>query len=243
MISYNLAYSLKEFLFSEGGNIFPVFSPVVFYADNNVCSKFLEVTVIKNKPCFIPICNLAEALRTIAKCPHPSLVISYPLFRKASVCKRTGDSILNTITRCHYKTRFMEITTPKGLTIYGGSGAIFDKNWNPLLLCGYNITAKNNKVYVENPICYVSPKVFSCNDIVAKAIINKVIPFITSNCLNISSSLYINECELTNYINDRVEVVVKDLQNFIVTPTTSSDFEHLDDSIWDFLNEHKDELK
>lgn len=99
----------------------------------------------------------------------------------STVVKKTADSIITFLfNRNRYnESRICKIDTTKGYEYYGGKGIILDGDCRPLIICG-----TVNKNTLNNPsrscMCLISPRVFNREDVVSKAIIKKIIPYLSS---------------------------------------------------------------
>ena len=246
-ISYTLQNSLRNETFTEeGSRWYNNASIAPNYQNNAVFSRFLEIVIPYDGECFIPVLGLSNTINYIQQWfdrAHPTQPVkfSYPLYVGGSETKRTADSIIQSINRCPSNLRLSNIKTSKGLDYYGGQGLIFDEHWNPLMLCGFivNIDRINKHITVVRPVCYISPVVFESNDILSKAIVKKVIPYISMqgvsvpSILRTSSYLTVNSTRFGN-----VPVTIESINNYFISPASPTIIEGLDDSIWDFLSEN-----
>lgn len=99
----------------------------------------------------------------------------------------TGDAIIKKLMTTSFQARVAKIKTSKGEVYYGGKGMLFDKNFDPLILCTYKAHfddtsgVADRKVMFDEKIIRVSPDVFiDQKSIVNKAILSKFIPFFLS---------------------------------------------------------------
>lgn len=250
-ISYALEHSLRNEIFSENGNRWYNNASIApNYQNNAVFSRFLEVVIPYDGECFIPVLGLSNTLSYIQQrfnTVHPMqpVKLSYPLYVGGSETRRTADSIIQSINKCPSNLRLSNIKTSKGLDYYGGQGLIFDEHWNPLMLCGFiiNIDRINKHITVVRPVCYISPIVFESNDILPKAIIKKVIPYISIRGVSVPS-IFRNSSYLTFDHNRfrNVPVTIEFINDYFTSPVSPNVTENLDDSIWDFLLENVNDL-
>lgn len=245
-LSYSLEESIRNNLFKEvrtgdyGVNV-----NLPHYEDNSIYSRFFEIIVPCEGTCFIPVLGMCDTLHLIScrfeqESPQP-IKISYPLYVGAIDTKRTADSIIQSINRCPVRARLCNIKTSKGLDYYGGQGLIFDENWAPLMICGFiiDISKEGRTILIKHPICYVSPSVFENNDLLSKAIIKKIIPFISSRGISIprvririsSPNVYYGSSDFYN-----IPVTIKPLGEYFHTPLFLNNKEDVSDSIWEFLS-------
>lgn len=250
-ISYALEGSLRNETFSENGDRWYNNASIApNYQNNAVFSRFLEVVLPYDGECFIPVLGLSNTISYIQQWfdgvyPTQPVKLSYPLYVGGSETRRTADSIIQSINRCPSNLRLANIKTSKGLDYYGGQGLIFDEHWNPLMLCGFiiNIDRINRHITVVRPVCYVSPVVFESNDILSKAIVKKVIPYISMQVVSVPS-VFRNSSYLT-FSYDRfrnVPVTIEFINDYFISPASPTVIEGLDDSIWDFLSKNVNDL-
>ena len=257
MISYALESSLRNNTFAEGeNNWYQPASIAVNYQNNTVFSKFFEVIIPYNGECFIPVLGLSETLSHIQDWldsidPAQFMKFSYPLYVGGEETRKTADSIIQSINRCSRNRRLAHIKTCKGLDYYGGQGIIFDELWNTLMVCGFiiNVNGINKTISIVRPVCYVSPTIFVNGDILSKAIIKKVIPYISLHGISVPyrDRIPSNTNEFRN-----VTVTITPIKGFIVSPTKPGTIksldkkpdtiENLDDSIWEFLRKNISDL-
>ena len=248
MTSYALESSLRNNTFAEGeNNWYQPASIAVNYQNNTVFSKFFEVIIPYNGECFIPILGLSDTLSRIQDWldtidPTQFIRFSYPLYVGGEETRKTADSIIQSINRCSRGRRLAHIKTCKGLDYYGGQGLIFDELWNPFMVCGFiiNVDGINKTVSVVRPVCYISPTVFVNGDILSKAIIKKVVPYISLHGIsvpNIGRLPFNNTNEFRN-----VTVTIAPIKGFIVSPTKPGTIKSLDSSIWEFLRKNISDL-
>lgn len=250
-ISYALQSSLwNETFAEEESRWYNNASIAPNYQNNAVFSRFLEVVIPYDGECFIPVLGLSNTISYIQQwfnSVHPTqpVKLSYPLYVGGSEIKRTADSIIQSINRCPSNLRLSNIKTSKGLDYYGGQGLIFGEHWNPLMLCGFiiNIDRINRHITVVRPVCYISPVVLENNDILSKAIVKKVIPYISMYGVSVPFILrgrsYLT-VDSTRFRN--VPVTIESINHYFISPASPTVIEGLDDSIWDFLSENVNDL-
>lgn len=220
------------------------------YEKNSLFSRFVNTSIYRDKEFFIPVINLDDTIQFICKwavrdSKEKEVELYYPLYYSTTYTRSTADSIIGTFTD-YFDDRFCKVTTSKDVTFYGGSGAIFDQNWNPLILCGYNIklssTAKQagteNEIFESiNPVVYVSPCVFTNTDIISKAILKKIIPFLCNNYVNTPTKVY----DITHKsIHTDITIEVRNLDDYFTSPIATSDLK--DSEVWDILDLYKDKI-
>lgn len=250
-ISYTFRNSLRNETFAEErGRWYNNAQIAPNYQNNAVFSRFLEVVLPYDGECFIPVLGLSNTLSYIQQWfytvhPTQAVKLSYPLYVGGSETRKTADSIIQSINRCPSNLRLSKITTSKGLDYYGGQGLIFDEHWNPLMLCGFiiNIDRTNRVMTIVRPVCYVSPVVFERNDILSKAIIKKIIPYISMHGVEVPSVF--RSSSYLAFNSDRfssVPVTIESINGYFTSPASPNMIENLDGSIWDFLLENVNDL-
>ena len=113
------------------------------------------------------------------------------------------------------------------------------------MLCGYiiNIDRINKVIRIVKPVCHVSPDVIENKDILSKAIIKKVVPFISTRGADVPVLFRRSHCVTFNSESFQcIPVTICCLNDFFVTPKAPRFIEHLDDAIWGFLEEHVNDL-
>lgn len=248
-ISYALSITIKK-LFSQGttcyyGNGTP--DRNYMYESNSLFKLFFEIT-IKPGINFVPVLNLSETIRTINmwlqteknKEINP-LVISMPLYTTVSIRKSGTEQCLRTMAEMNTTvSRLASVKTPKDTKYYGGGGIILNESYKPLMLCGYLVSVDFNKTSCEitQQACHVTPRVFTSNDMISKAIIKKCIPFISTNFMNNT---------ITRRLNlppSLPRIIIEDIDYYFKTPKEyNKDLNTINVDIWDFLNKNKNLLE
>ena len=120
------------------------------------------------------------------------------------------------------------------------------------MVCGFiiNVDGINRTMSVVRPVCYVSPTVFVNGDILSKAIIKKVIPYISLHGISVPYRGRIPFNNTNEFRN--VSVTIAPIKGFIVSPTKPGTIksldrepdtiENLDNSIWEFLRKNISDL-
>lgn len=242
-LSNSLQYTLSEYVLSENNSLGYA---NILLSENSQYTQFLKSVVTPYEESFIPIVGLEKTIRELSKImqDRPSndpINLYYPLYVTCSTEKRTADAILQALFRSSRNKRLCKVTTSKGLNYYGSSGLILDSEKKPLLLCGYNIKMDpiHNKINIIEPICYISPRVLENNDIISKAIIKKVIPYISSH-MTLVPSIFRVTTVLSDVVGyyDRCTVIIKPIDQLFTYPVSPNNIKGINDSIWDFLNQH-----
>lgn len=241
-LSHSAYSSLSRLFTGTASDTFPLSNNPATPTDNNVFSKFIEITITRGETCFLPIIKYQEVLSFLSKVTDniDIIKISYPLFSSCTISKSTFDAILKSAISVNKEVGLLQITTKSNECYYVGKGIILDKNLDPLLLLGSNITLTNeNLVKCGDIICYVSPKVFEdSSNIISRGIIKKVIPYITS--YQIYTPTCYQNLKGEDSLFSKSTVIVSDAINSIfTTPTIPSKLDFSDD-IWKFLETNQD---
>lgn len=244
-LSNSLQYTLSEYVLSEYKSLGYA---NIASSENLQYTQFLKLVVTPYGESFIPIVGLEKTIKELSKIVlnrnlelNDPINLYYPLYVTSIAEKRTADAILQALFRSARNKRLCKVTTSKGLDYYGSSGLILDSEKRPLLLCGYNIKIDiiHDKINIIEPICYISPRVLENNDIISKAIIKKVIPYISSH-MTLVPSIFRTTTVLSDVVSyyHRCTVIIKPIDQLFTYPVSPNNIEGINDSIWDFLNQH-----
>lgn len=131
--------------------------------------------------------------------------------------KRSAKTILRNMSKfptSEYKLQ--KILTNKGKVYYISKGAIFDNEFNALMLC--TITGKRIEeiptegnyrdiLCYSNPTVYIHPKVFLSTDLIEKFIVKEIIPYYLTNKIPlINTPLYFK----SNVVNCAPTLLIQD---------------------------------
>lgn len=204
------------------------------YFNNNVFKYFLKIHINKEDPFFVPTFGIDKLSYYVSTNNDEELIYYCPLYVRCSMQRTSVNAILSNMFGIS-RQNLMKITTPENLVYYGGSGIIINGDNELLMLCGslFEMDCNIHKIVPLNPICYVSPKVF-CNetDPVSKALVKKVIPYIAS----LSNGEF--PLPLYTYKSNKVEIVIKDIDNFISIckkPDFSEGSDRINALMWRFI--------
>lgn len=159
----------------------------------------------------------------------------------------TGDAIMRKFMATTYETRLVKVETGKGDIYYGGKGMIFDRYFNPLLLCTYKSCFKepggpiSRHLELETKVVHIHPYVFlDQTSIVHKAIISKFVPFLLSNTIrgNYSTESVI---DITGVESKLPSIVIDDMSSIfsksaVPIPSDTSESERINKFLLE--NEH-----
>lgn len=197
----------------------------------------LIITLTKDgNTMFIPTYCIPVMRRILEDQTARRVVISVPKVSSHEIY-RSPRTILNRLFRIHnynYSRSFSYVDTRKGYGYYGGNGIILTEDYSPLIICGFEIGPHPNIRYeYVNAICYVSPRVFTGEDMMSKFIIRHLIPFYSA-CT--TQEHYDGN---GNYVaGKRVKVIISDdIDKLICTPVETSG-NNADDGIYDVLSDN-----
>lgn len=188
---------------------------------------------------FLPIIT---ALNTMQSDLLGSDIVA-PLSAPVSLIKKTSDSIISSlflVRRTHPSTsNFMKIDTCKGYNYFGGKGLILNESLSPLLICGIGVKIINDETRYEYsyPICLVSPEVFDREDLISKAIVKKVIPYISNMNTN---SWYANE--LLRFPSEQVRVLITKDINKVIHKVEQPNTVNIDAALYEILDNSIQEI-
>lgn len=148
-----------------------------------------------------------------------------PLTVGQSVSCKTGDAMLKTLFNTYGYT-LKKAIAPNGSIYYGTAGLILDSDFNPVVIGMRRIWWDNDgRCYTMRNILMVSPKVFDREDILERAVINKVIPYYSSE---------------RGMDGNTVQVIIDNMNGFIIRSRCP---EGTDQSVFrKILSEYKDEV-
>lgn len=247
-ISYNLAANISDFLFQDSHFGLTHYYEAPSFSNNTVFSKLLHQKLTRNSRCFLPIINVPDMIYRIIKWLKTedggeSLDLFWKLYVGATTRYKTLAPIFSDIVKGDSRYRLSKIITGKGMDYYGGNGIIFDANWEPLMMAGSEVFINSEKLEVNavTPICYVSPQVLDRKDMLSKAIINKIVPY-----LSISGAYkprwLTEDPEITAYPIDsykvKVPIVITDLSKFFVTPVAPTNIDTINNELWGCLDKN-----
>lgn len=204
----------------------------------NVFNKFLVLDP-KDGIVDIPIMAIYHTYQVLYKMNldyNNKIIIS--LYENTSVV--SSNTFDNCIKYFFAKTpwykRLRKIITRKGDVYYGGKGIIFNKDYEPLLMCTIKVSYKKNEVsgnvndltYIR-PVIYINPTVFeNQNDMICKGIVKKVIPYYANNTVNLPYFQYLDSNESTNR---NVLTIIDNFDKFFETPIEPKSFENIQEEL------------
>lgn len=243
-ISAPLARTLRYDLFSGYTNFYSSFdhNALPCFSDNTVFNKLLKIDISRNNEFFFPVIGFPYIRNLLSS--NSIKEQYYALYVTKHINKKTGDGIFNSINTHSVQFGLYGVHTGNQDIYYGGNGLIFNEDWNPLMICGFAVKIINNSIIkIIRPICYVSPEVFDRKDPISKVIISKVIPYLSKNGIYEPHG-FIHRDNFTWHYEacNNVHIIIRNLNELLVTPYVPDATEDLHSSMWEFLNEHKQEL-
>lgn len=216
------------------------YGPNINWERNNVFSKFF-IADITGPEIIVPVVMRGHVEDVISSrivyhevTPVKKEVV-FPIYvRDYNPAVRTADSF---ISKVFYESPELGLSraTIKDTTYIGSRGCIFDNDGKLLMLCTlvgryilhdqpgdpYFGTIKGF-TYDEVRLYIHSDVVRSESDVVCKAIMNKIMPFMLSSEFRMPYSQNIRCFDAGNSI--RTTVIIDDISRFVRTPTFSSDY-------------------
>lgn len=149
-------------------------------------------------------------------------LISYILYGcPSTTTRRLVRGALSDFMRAdRYSAGIPQVTMSNGRTYYGLPGAIFDSNFNLLMLMTSIVVIKEergSRPYPEilSHICRVSPLVFMNQDsIIEKTIIKKVIPFCAAHVGNETDYSIRTQCNAI--LGKTIKVIIEDINPLFI---------------------------
>ena len=180
---------------------------------NTVLTKAMIVNMNPNGVSFIPTALFKRVYEVREKIPREtSTSIICPLVVFSSDNKKAPDAILRRLFSINDNSGLIRVITEKGTDYIGGTGLIFDQNWNPLMMTGMEIHHFYDEP-VLYPVLYVSPEVFSREDSISRAIVKKLIPWYSSNF--VYSSIFENSITC---ISKTICIKIEDFSHMFIKP-------------------------
>ena len=181
---------------------------------NTVLTKAMIVNMNPNEVSFIPTALFKRIYEVREKIPREtSTSIICPLVVNGSDNKKAPDTILRRLFSINDRFGLIRVITEKGTDYIGGTGLIFDQDWNPLMMTGMEIYRFFYDKPVLYPVLYVSPEVFSREDSISRAIVKKLIPWYGSNFVYSSMFENYNTC-----ISETICIKVEDFSHMFIKP-------------------------
>lgn len=217
-----------------------VYGPNINWERNNVFSKFF-IADITGPEIIVPVVMRGHVEKVISSrivyhevTPVKKEVV-FPIYvRDYNPAVRTADSLISKVFYKSPESGLSKVTI-KGTTYIGSGGCIFDNDGKLLMLCtlvgryilhdqpddSFFGTIKGF-TYDEVRLYIHSDVVRSESDVVCKAIMNKIMPFMLSSEFRKPYSQNIRCFDAGNSI--RTTVIIDDISRFVRTPTFSSDY-------------------
>ena len=213
MISEALAECLRLNSFNPNHGTKLAYREYNSLSRNTALIKAMIVNMNPNGVSFIPTALFKRVYEVREEIPREtSTSIMCPLVVSSSDGKRAPDTILRRLFSIDDSYGLIRVITAKGTDYIGGTGLIFDQNWNPLMMTGMEIYHFFNEP-VLYPVLYVSPEVFSREDSISRAIVKKLIPWYGSNFVYSSIFENYNTC-----CSKTICIKIEDFSHMFIKP-------------------------
>lgn len=213
MISAALAECLRLNSFNPNHGTKLAYREYNSLSRNTALTKAMIVNMNPNGASFIPTALFKRVYEVREEIPREtSTSIMCPLVVSSSDEKKAPDTILRRLFSIDDSYGLIRVITAKGTDYIGGTGLIFDQNWNPLMMTGMQIYHFYNEP-VLYPVLYVSPEVFSREDSISRAIVKKLIPWYGSNF--VYSSIFEN---YNTYCSKTICIKIEDFSHMFIKP-------------------------
>jgi hypothetical protein len=250
VINYRLAESIKSIFYphstmlqtidiDRGSNSFDKNRAFRRFVYCNMVGREFEVPIILRH-------YVEERIRRLYRSytlPNRELVMPL-LNQEYYTTKRTADSILNNLFSFKAWFGLQSIITNKEVKYYGNVGCILDGNYKPLFyptLLGHFVLTEEGEItgfeYTECRIHVHNSVLTSESDLICKAIMKKVLPYMMSDEVRI---LYLND-RATVSNNLTKKIIIEDISDFIKSPVSMSD-NYTDEDVNNFLAENVDDV-
>ena len=213
MISAALAECLRLNSFNPNHGTKLAYREYNSLSRNTALTKAMIVNMNPNGVSFIPTALFKRVYEVREEIPREtSTSIIYPLVVSSSDEKKAPDTILRRLFSIDDSYGLIRVITAKGTDYIGGTGLIFDQNWNPLMMTGMEIYHfyDNPVLY---PVLYVSPEVFSREDSISRAIVKKLIPWYGRNFVYSSIFENYNTC-----CSKTICIKIEDFSHMFIKP-------------------------
>lgn len=216
------------------------YGPNINWERNNVFSKFF-IADITGPEIIVPVVMRGHVEEVISSSivyntiTHIKKEVVFPIYiREYNPAVRTAGSFISKVFAESPESGLSKVTI-KDTTYIGSRGCIFDNDGKLLMLCtlvgryllhdqpgdSFFGTIKGF-TYDEVRLYIHSDVVRNESDVVCKAIMNKIMPFMLSSEFRKPSSRNIRCFDAGNSI--RTTVIIDDISRFVRTPTFSSDY-------------------
>lgn len=216
------------------------YGPNINWERNNVFSKFF-IADITGPEIIVPVVMRGHVEEVISSSivyntiTHIKKEVVFPIYiREYNPAVRTADSFISKVFAESPESGLSRVTI-KDTTYIGSRGCIFDNDGKLLMLCtlvgryilhdqpGDSIFGTVKGFTYDEVRLYIhSDVVRSESDVVCKAIMNKIMPFMLSSEFRKPYSQNIRCFDAGNSI--RTTVIIDDISRFVRTPTFSSDY-------------------
>jgi hypothetical protein len=226
------------------------YDPNINWERNNVFSKFF-IADITGPEIIVPVVMRGHVEEVISNSivynaiTHIKKEVVFPIYiREYNSAARTADSFISKVFAESPESGLSRVTI-KDTTYIGSRGCIFDNDGKLLMLCTLvgryilhdqpgdsffgiikGFTYDEVRLYIHSDV------VSSESDVVCKAIMNKIMPFMLSSEFRKPYSQSIICFDNNHPI--RTTVIIDDISKFVRTPTFSSDY--TDEDINDMLS-------
>ena len=214
MISEALAECLRLNSFNPNHGTKLAYREYNSLSRNTALTKAMIVNINPNGVSFIPTALFKRVYEVREEIPREtSTSIMCPLVVSSSDEKKAPDTILRRLFSIDDSYGLIRVITAKGTDYIGGTGLIFDQNWNPLMMTGMEIYHFFCDKPVLYPVLYVSPEVFSREDSISRAIVKKLIPWYGSNFVYSSIFENYNTC-----CSKTICIKIEDFSHMFIKP-------------------------
>lgn len=124
------------------------------------------------------------------------------------------------------------VDTGMGYGYYGYRGMILNDRFEPLVICGYIDNNTSSDFTYEYPLCLISPRVFSNDDVVSKSVVRKIIPYY---------STYPDDSLVS--MSNNIKILISDDIDDIITKPVEPMEVNVNNKIYWILTEHFDDLE
>ena len=183
-------YNLRGDLSSYGD----INTRLVNYSMHTAFPSFFRVSLQGDKielPIFAKVYVQDKLLKRLEDRSNPmrrsDIIIRFYTREFNNPSYRTADTLIKSLVEFNSSRSgmYLTATTNKGETYYGCNGTIFNKDMVPLILNVIECEIVDNTLVYKRVKSYIHPSVFYTDGTVEKCIVNKIIPFVMQNGIEV----------------------------------------------------------
>lgn len=256
-VSSRMGYTIEQ-MYDSSGLVHMNQAPnnrVINYSLNTKYPMFFRVSMQGNRielPIFAKECvsdRLIDLLGLPTQDIRKDIIIPFYIRRNDyPTTYRTADALVRNLVDYSSGTAGMYVCceTNKEEKYYGCNGTIFDRNMTPLFLNVIECDVNERGLAYRKVKSYVHPSVFYSEGTVEKCIVNKIIPYVMQNGVNVQIHNATDNINYNVVVSRRhrtiPEVVVTDIGDKFFCKTVVPSADYSNDAINDMLNRNIEDV-